>query len=307
MIITAVRHGRTRRDVVALQTHLTSQRGQRARILATGALPVSDVAAGFRFMEAMRDGSRARVSMQHLSINPRSHVSPEQALEAVRRILDAYGAHGHPWMLFEHRKARAVEGAADVHFHLVLGHVGPSGRALRDSHSFRRLEAVARSLEWDWGMDFTRSRRAAAVAGELRRMGRPEIAEAVLDMKEKPRSAMSSRRRAAAAKRGIHLPSVQAAVREAWVLSERPQELVERLQGQGLTLEAGDRPGVVLVRSGAALIGALDRIVRQKRSEVAAWMQAAESLATSTPRQARRRRVRKGQEMISRRAPRPRF
>ena len=71
-------------------------------------------------------------------------------------------------------REKARRGAdVDQHFHLVLAHVGPDGKALRDSNSYRKLEAVARTLEVDFGHALTASRRTAAVAAELERIAAP--------------------------------------------------------------------------------------------------------------------------------------
>lgn len=134
----------------------------------------------------------------------------------VQRVLSEMGAEDHPWILWEHQKDRAGDGPGGQHYHLVVGHVGPDGKALDDRHSYRRLEAVARTLEVDWGHEITPSRRVASVARQLEAT-RPDVSAAVeaAQPADLPRSSTSSRRRAAADRQGINLPAAQAAKRRS--------------------------------------------------------------------------------------------
>lgn len=273
MIITTVRHGRTKRDTKNLLAHLRKEIGQTSRVVKIGNVALSNADDAAAYMEMMRDGSFADVAMHHIAISPVVRMSPEQIDDAVGRILVALGAEDHPYVLFEHDgKARSAK-AADQHFHVMLGHVGPDGKALDDSGSFRKLEAVARSIEADIGEDLTHSRRTAAVAAELRAMGRDDVADALQAPAELPRAAMSSTTRAVAARAGIDLPETQAAVRAAWTAADNAAAFRSALAEQGLEVRPGKKAGVFVVAAGDVEIGALDRIVRKKRGEVAARME----------------------------------
>lgn len=271
MIFSAVRHGRTRRDVLALEQHLGKQEGQISKVLAIGGAPVSSAHDALRLMETLRDGSRAEVSMHHVSISPSIPLGLGQVREVVRRVLRAYRARLSPWILWEHRKRRDQEGVPDTHYHLVFGHVGIDGKAVDAWRSHRRLEAVARSLEWDLGELLTPCRKPEAVAGELIRMKRPEVAEAVREVGgvfEHPRSAMSSRGRARAERHGISLPTVKRLVRQAWEEAATREAFLAILEGHGLRTAPGTRPGVYVVQRGEIVLGALDRFVGQRRRVV---------------------------------------
>lgn len=278
MIITTVRHGRTKRDTKNLVAHLRKEIGQTSRVVKIGNAVLSNVDDAVRYMEMMRDGSFATVAMHHITISPVRCMSPEQIDETVRRILAAFGAEDHPYVLFEHDgKARSAK-AADQHFHLILGHIGPDGKAIRDSGSFRKLEAVARSIEADIGEELTHSRRTAAVAAELRAMGRDDVANTLQAPGELPKSAMSSTTHAVATRAGVDLPGMQASVRAAWSSSDNAAAFRNAIAEQGLEIRPGKKPGVfVIVAIGDVEIGALDRIVRQRRAAVAARMEEEEN------------------------------
>jgi hypothetical protein len=275
VILTTTRHGRSGKDARALAAHLAKDAGQESRVVAIGNCPVSDSDQALRYMQAMRDGSQATVAFHHITINPAKPLTDDQRDEAVQRVLAAFGAEDHAHVVWEHAEKRRATGDADQHFHVVLGHVGPDGRALDDAHSYRKLEAVARSLEVDFGHDVVHSRRTAAVMDELRSMGREDVAQWLADEgapDTPPPSATSSRRRAAAAREGIDLPAAQAAVRDAWQASDNPQAFVAALREQGIEIAPGRKAGVFVVSKDGTEIGALDRVVRMKRGELAERM-----------------------------------
>ena len=275
MIITTTRHGRTRRDVRNLQAHLEKSVDQEARVVGIGGVALSHADDALRYMEAMRDGSRAEVAMHHVTISPTRPLDAGERDEAVRRVLAAMGAEDHPWILWEHsEKARATPDGCTQHFHLVVGHVGPDGKALDDRSSYLRLEAVARSLEVDLGEAVTHSRRSEAVAKYLRQLGRDDVAAAVMAVapEELPRSAMTSGARAQAKRAGLDLPKAQAAVRDAWAAADGAAAFRAAMREQGFEITPGRKDGVWVVTKGGVEIGALDRIIREKRAVVAARM-----------------------------------
>lgn len=275
MILTTTRHGRTRRDTRYLLAHLGRQDGQRSRVVHVGA-PVATAPEALRYMEAMRDGSRATVAYHHVSLSPSVPLTDEQRDEAVARVLAALGAEDHACALWEHSGKPRRGTDVDTHYHVVVSHIGPHGRALDDGRSFVRLEAVARALEHDFGHPLTPSRRAAGVAAELERTGRPDVAARVRGEvpPEPPQAAMTSRQRARAERHGMSLPDVRVAVRAAWTASDSPTALRAALAEQGLGLTAGDKAGVWLVTTAdGTILGALDRLSGQRRRVVAGRME----------------------------------
>ena len=249
MILTTTRHGRTRRDVRQLAAHLG--RGEEARVVLVGGVPLSSSDDALRYMEALRDGSRATVAMHHVTLSPAVDLTAAQRDQMVSAILAAMGAQDHAHVLWEHRKDRAEPSGSPRHWHLVVAHVGPDGRALDDGHSYARLEAAARVLEADWGHAITPSRHAAVVAKRLE-ADRPDVAAAVrVAQSESPRSATSSARRAVAARAGVDLPKVQAAIRAAWSAADSPAAFRAAIAEKGLEIAPGTKPGVFVVSAGA--------------------------------------------------------
>jgi hypothetical protein len=273
MIVTTRRHGRTARDIKNLIAHLNKQDGQASRVIAVGNVPLGNADDAMRYMETLRDASRATVSCHHISISPRSRLTDTQRDEAVRRILVAMDAADHAFVVWRHsEKPRADADVTDDHFHVVVAHIGPDGKALSDARSYVRVEAAARAMEADFGEALTHSRKTKAVAAELRRIGRDDVADMLVVSKILPTSAMSSATRARAEREGLDLPKAQATVRAAWIGSDGMTAFRGALSDEGFEIVPGKRPGVFVVMKSGVEIGALDRIVRERRAVVAARM-----------------------------------
>jgi hypothetical protein len=291
LIIETVAHGRTGRDTENLYNHLFAEDGQTVRVIAIENVAARTAKEAFRVMELIRDGSKkALIAFHHIPICPSRRISEEQRDEIVHRILKAFAAEEHPWVLLEHDgKKRATADATDNHFHLVLGHPGPDLKALDVKGSYAKLEAVARSLEMDWGVELlTPTRRHKAVAAAARSLGREDVAKAVLaampdDPKDLPRSAMSSRTRARAARHGIDLPKECVRIAEAYHSADSGKAVRAALESLGFQLMRGDKEGVWLVVKDDIVLGALDRLVRDKRAIVAARMAEPGHNAEPTP------------------------
>lgn len=304
MILTTRRHGRTKRDVKNLVAHLNKQVGQQSRVVAIGNVPLSNVDDVMAYMTTRRDASHATVACHHISISPRIHLTDDQRDEAVRRILASMGAEDHPHIVWQHsEKARASEGGSDDHFHIIVGHIGPSGRTVDDSWSYVRLEAAARTLEADYGEELTPSRMTKSVVKELRRIGRDDVADMLVTPPTPPTSAMSSRTRAKADRQGLNLPEAQAAVRAVWAASDGPAAFRAALTDSGFEVHPGKRSDVYVIKKNGIDVGALDRIVKEKRAAVAARMKEEGNVR---PAEATERAEKRGRSDLLRDTRRPR-
>ncbi|MEP0452959.1 relaxase/mobilization nuclease domain-containing protein [Roseibium sp.] len=239
-------------------------RGEDAEVVAIGGVPLSTAEDVLNYMQAMRNGTKASVSLHHITLSPEKEIDDIQSHQMVRETLKSLGAEDHAWVLWHHEKIRYAKGGGAPHFHLVVGHVGPDGKALDDGNSFRKLEAVARSLEVDWGHEVTPSRRAIRVARDLVE-DRPDVAAAIVRAQgqELPKSAMTSNSRAATLRQGVDLPKVRAEIAAAWK-NDGP----EGVRKAGYEILPGKKPGVWIVVQNGVELGALDRLVRVKRAAI---------------------------------------
>jgi len=182
MIITQNRHGLAPDEGDILHDYVFRDEVKPPQLVGVFNIIGETPGRAMRAMELMRDASRASIAFQHITINPKYNLSEHQRDLAVSRVLEALGAEEHGYVLVEHFKNRATPGRADHHFHLILAHVGPDLRALDMSHSYARLEAVARCLEVDFGEELTQTTRPEAVAYFARAIGRDDVADLVLEM-----------------------------------------------------------------------------------------------------------------------------
>lgn len=182
MIITQNRHGLFHDDGDILHDYVFRDELKPPRLVGVFNIIGETPCRAMRAMEMMRDASRASIAFQHITINPKHSLSEQQRDLAVSRVLEALGAEKHGYVLVEHFKERHVRDRADHHFHLVLAHVGPDLKALDMFHSFARLEAVARSLEIDFGEELTPTSQPKAVAYFARGMGRDDVADRIIEM-----------------------------------------------------------------------------------------------------------------------------
>ena len=182
MIITQNPHGLVADDGDILHDYVFRDEVKPPRLVGVFNMIGRTPNRAMRAMEMMRDASRASIAFQHITINPKYNLSEQDRDFAVSRILEVLGAEEHGYVLVEHFKERAVAKRADHHFHLIVSHVGPDLRALDMSHSYARLEAVARCLEVDFGEELTPTMRPEAVAYFARAIGRDDVADLVLEM-----------------------------------------------------------------------------------------------------------------------------
>lgn len=277
MIVSHVRHGRTARDVRNLARHLL-QRDDNATVeiasivgLVAGSLP--EALAAMRRL-APHSGAAA---FHHVALSPSESCMPQDLRADADRIVREMGAdpETHPHVLVLHGKGSPA-GRGELHGHLVASHWGLDGRAVADSWLHLRLERVAREIEHDRGQALTAGRHDQALVKALRAKGRSEVATA-LDLAsppELPRSALTPGARQRIRRAGISDVQARAAVEAAWQAADSPVAFRAALAGAGLSVVPGNKSGVHLITTQEGVqVGALDRILRMKRAEVAARME----------------------------------
>lgn len=283
MIGGAVRHGRTRRDSRALVNHLLKPPGTRVEMFHTVAPTLSAAVAD---MELARDGSSADAAFLHVHLSPARDMLRDELRQAADIVVRHLGAEGHQVALVYHDKPRRG-GEGGTHAHLVVGRVGPDGQVLPSGFEKIRVETACRIAEYELGEPPTLGRHHASGVMWLRANGRADVADwmeaAHGPDPEKPGSAASPDKRQGLERRGIDLSGARDVVRDAWDRSDGPEALQAALREQGLDVAPGDRKGVFVVRAGDVEIGALDRIIKEKRAAVAARMKGFEHAADPDP------------------------
>lgn len=271
------RHGRTKRDSRNLAAHLLKEPGAAVEIVNSVAPDLRGVMAD---MELARDGSSADAAFLHIFISPSRDMSRDELRQAGEVVLRHFGAEEHQTAFVYHDKPRRG-GEGGRHLHMVVGRVGSDGDVLPSGFEIIRMETAMRMAEFELGETATLGRHHASGVRWLRANGRTDVAdwlEACLGPEpDKPSSAASPSKRQALARKGIELADAADIVRSAWTASDGGRSFAAALRAEGLDVVPGQKAGVFVVRQGTIEIGALDRIVKLKRREVAARMEGFEN------------------------------
>ncbi|WP_055887574.1 hypothetical protein [Methylobacterium sp. Leaf399] len=272
-----VRHGRTARDAKNLARHLLRRDGNASvEVVRVVGLAAADLPGALAAMRRLAPRTAA-AAFHHISLAPSGTCAVADLSADADRAMREMGADPtiHPHALIVHGKA-SVAGRAPCHAHLVVAHWGLEGQALDDAWLHLRLERVAREIEHDRGEPLTPGRHDRALVKALRARGRAEVAAALeaAGSDGSPRSATTPGARQRLRRAGVDDVAARAAVKAAWATATGPVALRGSLAEAGLSLAPGEKPGVwTVLAAGGAVVGALDRIVKQKRAVVAARME----------------------------------
>lgn len=295
MIGQAVKHGRSMKDARNLSAHLRKDKDARIEMLNSAA---SSLDEAMDDMMLARDGSRAKDAFLHLSISPSRDMSDDELRQVAGIVARHFGAEDHQAALVFHEKDRA-NGKGNRHAHLVLGKVGPEGQVIPAGFEKIRMETAMRIAEFEMGEQATLGRHHASSIKWCRENGREDVAN-WLDLAhgptpEKPQSPASpAKRQMIQRKAGTDLATVTGAVRSAWERSDNPQAFAAALSESGFDVAPGQKAGVFIVSKDGVEVGALDRLLKEKRRDVAQRMEGFEHVATSPETKARPARTYEG-------------
>ncbi len=194
-------------------------------------------------------------ALRHFIIAPQLAMDRAQFERAAQALGDEFGFDPALALVVEHQKARAVEGAADRHWHLVVPETdAATGRVLSSRFDHARHEKIARLLEMEFAHPIVPGAHDVAVLAALRNEGHDDLADRLagaLGHGPKPASAYTSDGHQAAKRQGIDLATVRQHVRAAWAASRGGDDFRARLAGHGIDLAPGEKPGVVVIRDSA--------------------------------------------------------
>lgn len=271
MIAGVVRHARTSRDARALEAHLLKGENN-PRVHVLGGTLATDLSGVLADMQRLRDATSAAAAALHIHLSPSRSMSDDDLIRAAEIVIGHFGADGFPAALVIHDKERN-EGQGDRHGHLVLGRVSPELQVLESGFEKIRLETAARLIEFELGEAPTLGRHHKSAVKWLASNGRTDVAEWLAHAHgrepEKPQSAASPDGRQGLARKGIDLPAARQEIRNAWALDG-----VQAVRNAGYEVATGRKVGVFVVSKNGIEIGALDRLLGQKRAVVRAAVEA---------------------------------
>ncbi|MCP1247283.1 relaxase/mobilization nuclease domain-containing protein [Acetobacter cerevisiae] len=164
----------------------------------------------------------------------------------------------------------------NAHLHIVAPGCDPvTGKRTDVSWCHLRTEKLCRKLEADFGHDHVPMKpgHVRSVAARLRAEGRPEVADAV-NLNPTVQAAAFSEKQGQRLKRNDYSPTgIKRIVRSCWDCSDNAQALSNALAEFGFSVAPGKRKNVwLLLSEDGTELGALDRIVGEKRAMVTARM-----------------------------------
>lgn len=267
------RHGRTKRDAKNLASHLLKDRGAAVEMLNSAA---PDLRAAMADMQTARDASRADSAFLHAYLSPSRDMTRDELRQAAQVVLRHFGAEDHQAALVFHDKPRRG-GEGNSHVHIVIGRVGPEGDVLPSGFEKIRMETAVRLAEFELGEAPTLGRHHGSALRWMRQNGHQEAAEWLEGVHgpspAKPRSMTTPEARQGMERRGVVPGTVRETVLAAWSASDSCKAFGAAMAAEGIQIAPGSKSGVFVVSVDGIEVGALDRIVKQKRREVAARME----------------------------------
>lgn len=274
MIGQVTKHGRSKRDAKNLHAHLMKDENARVELLNSGAENLHEIMCE---MEIGKLGSRIDAAFLHVSVSPGRAMSDDELREAAQIVIKHFDAETHPCALVFHEKERTGSDA-NKHIHLVIGRVDHNGHKIESGFEKIKLETAIRIAEFELKEPSTLGRHFDKTAKWLEKNGRTDVLDYMIAQhgfdQEKPVSAASPEKRAKIEREtGAKFADLKSTIQQTWSNSVDANAFANSLNSQGFSLEKGKKEGVFLVMKDGVQVGALDRILKEKRADVSRKME----------------------------------
>lgn len=211
-----------------LAVHLTRKdQNERIEIKEISGLAADNLPDALHEMEALGAGTRAEKTLYHASINTPAHerLTDGQRDQAITALEKKLGLTGQPRIVVVHEKKDGRE-----HCHIVWSRIDlERGRAISDSHNYRKHEEVARELEREFGLT------------------RVQGAHVERDGKERPKRTPSHSDMLQAQRTGRSPQQITEDITAIWRNTQTGQQFAEALEKAGYVLARGDRRHFVVI------------------------------------------------------------
>lgn len=260
------KHGRTSRDNGNLFRHLTKD-AKKIEIVNSVATSLDDLMSD---LAVMRDATKADAAFYHVFLSPSSDMSDEQLRIAAQTVVGHLGAQDNPYAIIYHDKDRRPGGGIK-HVHLVIGRVDSSLRVLENKFEKIRLETAVRICEYEAGEPPVFGRHYNSSIKWLEQH-RPEVADWLYghfgNDGQKPTSSASAEKRQSLERKGVNLSGVKNLLQKAYSEASSGESFADNARKFGLTIEAGKKAGVYIVKLNDIEVGSVDRLLKLKRADV---------------------------------------
>lgn len=259
------KHGRTDRDNSNLFRHLTKD-ARKIEICNSVASNLEDLMSD---LSIMRDATKADAAFYHVFLSPSNHMTDDQLRSAAQTVISHMGAQDNPYAIIYHDKDRKP-GGGNKHVHLVIGRVDSSLRVLENKFEKIRLETAVRICEYELGENPVLGRHYKSSMKWLEEH-RPEVSDWLYghfgNDAPKPKSPASPAKRQGLERQGVSLSGVKSLLETAFTGLSNGQSFYDQIKLAGLSIEAGKKAGVYILKLGDIEVGSVDRLLKIKRAE----------------------------------------
>ncbi len=239
------------------------------RVMELRGVASLDVAGALAELDGMGAGSRSHRTLYHASINTPvvEQLTPEQQGIARDLLAEKMGLANQPFIVVQHVKA------GRQHTHIVWSRIDvETGRAIPDSHNYRKHEEVSRELE----RQFDHSPVLGAHVRDKENEPRPQRGPTWGEQRQAERS-------------GLTPAAAKAIVTEMWRQTATGQDFRHRVEAEGFILARGDRRDFVLVDKAGEIHGLTRRIEGARAKDVRDRMADIDAAELPDAMEARRR------------------
>jgi hypothetical protein len=223
------------------------------RVVGFSGVASQDLPGALAELDGMGAGGRSKRTLYHASINTPvdEQLTPEQRGMARERLAEELGLSKQPFVVVEHIKH------GRQHTHIVWSRIdGETGKAIPDSHNYRKHETVSRELE----IEFGHKQVLGAHVRDKQVESRPERGPTWGEQRQAERS-------------GLTPEEAKKQVTRLWKQTGTGIEFVAALAAEGWQVARGDRRDFVLVDPAGEVHGVWQRF----GTKWAIWSHAAEA------------------------------
>lgn len=231
---------------------LREDTNESARVMGFSGVASLDLREALAELDGMGAGSRSSRTLYHASINtPVSEQLTERQQQIARqRLASRLGLADQPFAVVEHVKH------GRQHIHIVWSRIDiDTGKAIPDSHNYRKHEEVARELEREFGHE----RVLGAHVRDKENEPRPGRGPTWGEQRQTERS-------------GLTPEAARQIVTECWRETATGTEFMQRIEAEGFIVARGDRRDFVLIDAAGEVHGLARRIEGVKAAAVRARM-----------------------------------
>ncbi|WP_413203305.1 relaxase/mobilization nuclease domain-containing protein [Rhodospirillum sp. A1_3_36] len=223
-------------------------------------------------IQLMKEDARkygSKYMSRHVTISPAEETTEQQIFEIVDRYLKDFGLEGQPYLLAEHTKSRADDGAYPKHYHLALPEVNPiTGKILDSSFTMKKDEKHSREAELLLGHKIVPGKHSKSVYFAFLEEGKKEYADKIKYLLDSdlPKSAFSEKQFQEAKRKGVSLSEVKEIVQDCYSRSDNYPSLLAAMKEKGLHVQQGTKTLIIKNDEGTEL-GSLQRLLKMKKNE----------------------------------------